>query len=380
MYITATPNQTPQITFLYGFTGSMSFSATPSFFPMMMIPTPTSSTALLSFNETVLITIAEGLLTDSNGTILGATGLGLGGTAFLLIVAKYFGLFGGGKKPSDSKAEPTESAEPTTTSSGFKGLLQSKLSALKVFAVTLVKNPSKLVELVKNPKEALKEVKKVLEEAPPTQEITSVVTVQEEVESSENQTSVEQSQQALPIVPVVAIKKQVQRRGVYIPPSPSSQSIAKPTTVISINKQPVTIIAPPQPPAGSVVKYVKRIDQSIYKEPTTQTIHKEPSTILSMHCPDTIVPDDVECHVIEDAEEDELSILEIHGQQQQQEVQTQTVEETEKAVVEESVDQTNVPGVIQNESDKVQIEFDKAHLEEITALLNALKKQYDIIQ
>jgi len=353
---------------LYSSSNSMSFSSTPSYFPMMMPPSP-SSPLPFYLNETALVAFGEGLLTDPKGTILGATGLGVGGTVLLVLLAKYFGvasLFGGGKKKSKEDKEATEATETTEAtevegatvappSGGVKGFVVAKLNAVKVFALTLVKNPSKLIALLKNPKEALKELEEVLE-APVDSSTKESVMEQGEADGVEADTMGAEKTQVVQPVPAPAVPR------VYIapPPLPKNYVVKKPQLMNLSSTGPVVVAKPAAKPVAKPMTkpVVKKLDTTIYKDPTSEnnTIVNEESIVLS-------VQDDEDAPVL--PEEDQQEMNQQDSTQQQQEV--------------DEVPPGVIPQTTEDQSDTLKIELNKDQWADIQTVLAAMKSQYTVL-
>ena len=384
----------------YSFNNSMSRSATPSFFPMMMTTTFVNETALIALSETLLVE-------DSKGTILGATGIGIGGVVLLVMLARYCGIFGGAKDDKEAKK-----------------YVESKCTSLKAFGLTLLKNRTKLMQLIKNPKEAFAELKDVVMNEKSTSVSTTVsdttsattsdttsattsdttsattsdttsVTEEQEVtviEQMETGTVIHSPQMVLPPKVVKKIVTTTKKPNVHIPSSNELHVGApKPTPVkltqkIVVNKEVVT--------PGYIVNYrTKKMDSSIYDD-TLSTENNTPQ--LNMQ---TIVPENVEVQIVENIvireEETLVQNEETHQNEETQQQEETQQEETQQEEIQqeetqqeetqqEETQQDEVPGVIlpsdQVESEKIKIEFDKEHLAEIMTVLNAMKKQYDVLK
>ena len=346
---------------------SASFSASPSVFPLMGVAM-TNATALL------LSTINSEQ--NSQNTILGSTAVGLGGASVIALLLMYLK----GNGPSSVAVK----------------------EKLKAIFLPILKSPSKLLEVLKNPRALISQLNTVVTTDKPVEESkpSSVKSVEagivvpgskKKVKKIIKKTVPKETVVAV-VKPKVVVKKTVVKKAVPQTKKLNSEIYNDITTTIPIKEGDIYVGAvkktkvskkqcvEPRVAVNNTVEAKDKEVVEVLEETVEKTIEEETLEEVVEEEEDTLeeVVEEEEETVEETVEEDEVEEEEVEEEEVEETVEEEHVEIEVEEEEEEEIDEELValPGSTQ---ELVKIEFDKAHLEEITAILNAMKKQYSVL-
>jgi len=323
-----------------------SFSVSPSVFPLM---------GVAMTNATALLLSTANSEPNSQNTILGSTAVGLGGASVVVLLLMY--LKGNG---------------PSAT------VVKEKLNAI---FLPIVQSPTKFLEFLKNPKNAFTQ-------------LNTLIIKEEPVEDAKPSSA--KPVEAGSLVPGSTKKtKKVVKKTV---PKETVVAVVKPKVVVKKTTNTLVKKAVPQ---------TKKLNSEIYNDITTTIPVKEGDIFVgAVKKTKSSKKQNVDAHVItvndtlEENNEEIVEVLEkeedvVEGETIDVEVEEEAEEEAEEEEAEEEEAEegeeekeeeveeeeeeeelVTLPGSTQ---ELVKIEFDKAHLEEITVVLNAMKKQYSVL-